>query len=187
MDLEDEYAIAQSLQAYNSWLSRFFVAVLKTKNPEIVEIEYFEGTDRLKRIIPRSYYNTKMTYLKNEIKCTAEGRPVRLFEWYFELNTERRTADQVKMWVTEADRKAHPRDLNIFGGLPYDARYDKENKKEIKQFEDPFPKQMKVEMGSSQRTLAAGEPDWRAESGLRFILWHTRNILCGGESPEASQ
>ena len=55
LDLEDEYAIAQSLQAYNSWLSRFFVAVLKTKNPEIVEIEYFESTDRLKRIIQCGY------------------------------------------------------------------------------------------------------------------------------------
>ena len=87
------------------------------------------------------------------------------------------------MWVTEADRKAHPRDLNIFGGLPYDARYDNEIKHEMKPFEDPFPNQMKVAMGRSQRTLAAGEPDWRAESGLRFILWHTRNILCGGESP----
>ena len=40
MHLADECSITQSLDTYNHWLSRFFVAVLKQKKPQVVEIIY---------------------------------------------------------------------------------------------------------------------------------------------------
>ena len=37
LHLEDEYAIAQSLETYNVWLSRLFVAILRGRKPVAVE------------------------------------------------------------------------------------------------------------------------------------------------------
>ena len=39
------------------------------------------------------------------------------------------------MWTSQEDAAAHPRDLNLFGGLRYDERFHNE-KHEKKPFED---------------------------------------------------
>lgn len=167
LHLQDERAIVHSLDVYNAWLSRFFVCILKQKKPEVVEIEYFEKTDRIKGFIPRSYDDTKKPYLFMEIYTNDSDKPTKLFDWFLDRNPARRRADKIKMWVTEQDRMEHPNDLNIFGGLPYDARFFDEGVPQRFAFVLPFP--------------GGKEADWRSQEGLHFILWHIYYILCGGD------
>ena len=178
--LDDDCAIVQSLDTYNRWLSRFFVAVLKHRKPEVVEIIYYPGTDRIQRVIPRSYADTKTIYLNMDIVTEADAKPTKLFEWFLERNVGRRTAHRVQMWVRDEDIRANPHDLNLYGGLPYDDRFEKECDAATKTpFEHPFPEPFVDARHDAAR--AKRETDWRDEEGLRFILWHLQFILCGGD------
>ena len=180
LHLEDEHAIAQSLETYNKWLSRFFVAILKGRKSEAVELFYWPGTDRIKDFQKRTYKSTMEIYVDMPIHTTAEGKVIDLLEWYLLKNPKRRTADGVEMCVTEEEVAAHPRHLNIFGGLPFDERFSREADKDQKPFEDPFPAAFEDARGCTKER--SHEPDWRELSGLRFILWHVRFILCGGDT-----
>ena len=101
-------------------------------------------------------------------------------ERYLLKNPKRRTADGVEMCVTDEEVAAHPRHLNIFGGLPFDERFSREADKDRKPFEDPFPAPFEDARGCTKER--SHEPDWRELSGLRSILWHVRFILCGGDT-----
>ena len=178
--LDDDCAIVQSLDTYNRWLSRFFVAVLKHRKPEVVEIIYYPGTDRIQRVIPRSHADTKAIYLNMDILTATDAKPTKLFEWFLERNVERRTAHRVQMWVRDEDIRANPQDLNLYGGLPYDDRFEKECDASTKtQFKHPFPEPFVDARNDAARRKR--ETDWRDEEGLRFILWHLQFILCGGD------
>ena len=45
--------------------------MLKQKKPQVVEIEYYPGTERIMKVIPRSYDDTKKTYLDMGILTSA--------------------------------------------------------------------------------------------------------------------
>ena len=181
MHLLDDRSIEQSLDTYNRWLSRFFVAVLKQKKPQVVEIIYYAGSDRIQQVIPRSYEDTKKIYLNMDIVIsTGQERPTKLFEWFLERNVRRRTAARVQMWVRDEDIRAHPQDLNLYGGLPYDDRLEREGGSAQKvPLEHPFPETFVDARDAPTRRKR--EPDWRELEGLRFILWHLQFILCGGD------
>ena len=100
---------------------------------------YWAGTDRIKDFQKRTYKSTMEIYVDMPIHTTAEGKVIDLLEWYLLKNPQRRTADGVEMCVTEEEVAAHPRHLNIFGGLPFDVRFSREADKDRKPFEDPFP------------------------------------------------
>jgi len=186
LDLDDDYSIAQSLEVYNAWLSRFFVSILKVKRPEIVEIVYYPGSDIIKRHISRTPDDTKRMYTRMEIITEREGKPVKLLEWYLEYNASRRTADRIQMWTALADEQANPDDLNLYGGLPYDARFRRElcgSEPPRVAFEDPFPAPfLDFEGVSPERREEASEPSWRDQEGLNFIFWHIRYILCHNDT-----
>ena len=73
-------------------------------------------------MILRSPKQTIDNYLDMEIQINTEKR-MKLLAWYLKTNSERRTADRVQMWTSEEDAAAHPRDLNLFGGVKYDERF----------------------------------------------------------------
>ena len=181
MHLLDDRTIEQSLDTYNRWLSRFFVAVLKQKKPQVVEIIYHESSDWIQQVIPRSYEDTKKIYLNMDIFISTEQeRPTKLFEWFLERNIKRRTAARVQMWVRDEDIRAHPQDLNLYGGLPYDDRLEREcGSAQKTPLEHPFHEPFVDARDAPTRRKR--EPDWRDLEGLRFILWHLQYILCGGD------
>ena len=129
----------------------------------IAEISYHPGTERTSSLILRSPKQTIGNYLDMDIKINTK-KTMCLLAWYLKTNPARRTADRVQMWTSEEDAAAHPRDLNLFGGLKYDERFHNE-KHEKKPFVDPFPT----------------ETTWRDANGLEFILWHIKFILCNAD------
>ena len=122
-------AIEASLAEYNRWLGRFFVCVIKEKNPMVAQICYYEGTDRIQEVICRSHEDTKTTFLEMRVAVGASNDPKKppvtnpLLAWYLRLNVRRRTAAHVNMWTSPDDIAKHPEDLNTFGGLEFDGRY----------------------------------------------------------------
>ena len=108
-------------------------------------------------------------YLKMEIKL-GSSKTTSLLAWYLELNPERRTADQLQMWTSPEDAAAHPRDLNIFGGLHFDERHFQEGGGKTP-FRDPFPRSPSMFKGVG----------WRETDGLQFVLWHIKFVLCNSD------
>ena len=76
LGMEAEEAIAASLLEYNKWLRRFFVAIVKEKDPMIADISYHPGTERTKSLILRSPKQTIGNYLDMEIKINDDVRSV---------------------------------------------------------------------------------------------------------------
>ena len=93
-ELNADEHITESLGEYSRWMRRFFVAVVKEKDPIIAELAYIPGTDRISKIICRSPERTMRNYLKMEIQI-GKNKTTGLLAWYLELNPERRTADQL--------------------------------------------------------------------------------------------
>ena len=131
-----------------------------------MELFYWPGTDRIKDFQKRSYKSTMEIYVDIPIHTTAEGKVIDLLEWYLLKNPQRRTADGVEMCVTEEEVAAHPRHLNIFGGLPFDERFSREADKDRKPFEDPFPAPFEDARGCTKER--SHEPDWRELSGRQL-------------------
>ena len=78
------------------------------------------------------------------------------------------------MWPSRADEAANPRDLNIFGGLPFDERFEKERETERKR--GPFLDEFACHAPMFKPR------DWRGLEGLDLIFWHMRFVLCNGEA-----
>ena len=169
----DDDTLKASLDAYAQWLRRFFVAIVKKKTPIIAELEYIPGTDNIKEIICRSPRDTLLTYPDMSIYTSSneKAKPIGLLTWYLKQYPDRKTADQLQMWPNPQDAKAHPKDLNIFGGLPFDKRYEQEEPLTKTPFHDPFPTAPPI---FPRKT-------WRDVEGLNFILWHMRNILANAD------
>ena len=186
-------AIEASLAEYNRWLGRFFVCVVKEKNPMVAQVFYYSGTDRIQEVICRSHEDTKATFLEMRVVVEASNDPKKppatspLLAWYLRLNIRRRTAEHVNMWTSPDDIANHPEDLNTFGGLGFDGRYASEPATERVPFRDPFPRGPLPRMVSglkpvdAQVPVASPDAEWRGLEGLRFLLWHLKYILCGGD------
>ena len=188
-DTYDEYK--ESLDAFLQWCQRHFVCMTKMDNDVVVEIEYKPGTEQLHRHIMRTVPKTKSTHpgmlivtkvLKiqrqdrdGKVVMDENGKPLfaykpdnytPLLDWYLS-NDQRREADRVGVYFTDRTARMHPRDLNVFAGLPFDDRYASECKElESKPFKDPFD----------------SEPDWHELEGLDFLLWHLKYNLHDGDS-----
>ncbi|MBP59914.1 MAG: hypothetical protein CMJ62_00185 [Planctomycetaceae bacterium] len=169
--LNTDENIAVSLEEYDRWLRRFFVAVVKEKDPIIAELAFIPGTDRISKIICRSPERTMRNYLKMDIQI-GKNKNTGLLAWYLELNPERRTADQLQMWTSPEDAAAHPRDLNIFGGLRFDERHFQEGGAKIP-FLDPFP---------ARPPIFNKYEGWKETGGLQFVLWHIKHVLCNSDA-----
>jgi len=170
MGMTSEEDIAASLLEYNTWLGRFFVAIVKEKDPMIAELSYKPGTGRTSSLILRSPKQTLGNYLDMDIQINTK-KTMGLLAWYLKTNPARRTADRVQMWTSEEDAAAHPRDLNLFGGLKYDERFHKDQHEKT-QFVDPFPR----------RPPLFPDANWRDAQGLDFILWHLKFVLCNADA-----
>ena len=91
------------------------------------------------------------------------------------------------MWTSPDDIANHPEDLNTFGGLNFDGRYAGEALTGKVPFCDPFPRgplpRMLARLKPVDKQVPVSSPDaeWRSLEGLRFLLWHLKYILCGGE------
>ena len=102
------------------------MALVKKKTPVIAEIIYQPNTDRIQNVICRTPTETRENYADMLIAPCAK-KTVNLLKWYLK-HPDRRTADTLQMWPSQQDALDNPKDLNIFGGLPFDERYENETK-----------------------------------------------------------
>ena len=85
LGMEAEEDMAASLMEYNKWLRRFFVAIVKEKDPMIAELSYHPGTERTSSLILRSPKHTIDNYLDMEIQINTEKK-MKLLAWYLKPN-----------------------------------------------------------------------------------------------------
>lgn len=175
-------AIEASLADYDTWLGRFFVCVVKERNPMVAQVLYYAGTNRIQEVICRSHEDTTAAFLEMRVVVEASSGPKKppvtspLLALYFRLNIRRRTAEHVNMWMSLDDIENHPEDLNTFGGLGFDGRYASEPATERVPFRDPFPRGPFPRMVSGLKPVDAQVPitspdsEWRGLQGLRFLL-----------------
>ena len=181
-----------SLRQYQRWLSRFFVSITDESSAMAVQIFYFPGTERIQKTVCRSPKETGRTFPAMMIAVARYPNGDYVFkpllEWYFTGNL-RRTAHRINMWTTPEDIAAHPRDLNVFGGLRFDARLEAEGVAERVVFSDPFPAGLlprsarglqQQELSGAQRFVAPNA-EWRRLEGLDFLLWHIKYVLCNAD------
>ena len=87
--------VDRSLVEYNSWLGRFFVAIIEEMHPVIAQVFYVPGTDRIDNVVcSRTSKDTRQIFLDMDIvtrmpvgKKGAQSLP--LLDWYLRQNPER--------------------------------------------------------------------------------------------------
>ena len=193
--LTSQAEVDQSLGEYNSWLGRFFVAIIDEINPLIAQVFYSPGTDRVDNVVCRTPKDTRLIFLDMDIVTRVPvgrkgGQSCPLLEWYLRYNPRRHTKEHVNMWTSPEDIEAHPNDLNIFGGLDFDERFRDDPDKPLRApFRDPLPTSGLLPRcaaglkGAAQTSVLGADAEWRTLEGLPFIIWHVKYILCGGHEP----
>ena len=193
-EFTEQEDIDRSLAEYNRWLSRFFVCIVGDKNPMVVQVFYYPDSDRVQNVICRNPDDTKNTFLEMKINVEASTNPHKppstapLLHWYLRLNNARRTAAHVNMWTSPEDIEKHPEDLNVFGGLEFDSRFARDNPSpRTEPLKDPFPvgplprAAAGLKPTHTQPSLTDSDAEWRSLEGLKFILYHLKFVLCGGD------
>jgi hypothetical protein len=186
--------IDRSLAEYNRWLSRFFVGIIEETNPMVAQVFYYPDSDRVQTVICRNPDDTKCTFLEMKIVVEASASPQKppstapLLTWYLRLNKARRTAAHVNMWCAPEDIAKHADDLNVFGGLEFDSRFARDNPSvRTEPLEDPFPVGALPRAAAGLKpthfrpSLTSSDAEWRFLEGLKFILYHLKFVLCGGD------
>ena len=183
--LTTQEEIDESLAAYTAWLRRFFVSITDEINPMVAQVYYSGNTDCVKRVVCRTPLGTRQNFLDMDI-ITEPPRSLRkgpvtipLIIWYLQKNKGKRTAEHVEMWTDPKDILAHPNDLNIFGGLEFDDRYQHDSERHSVRFCDPFPA-LPSDNETCGQSVLGPDAAWRSLEGVGFILWHLKFILCGG-------
>ena len=180
-----------TLTALAHQLSRYFVCMTKMETDAVVELEYAPGGDRISKHIIRTSAKTTQTHpgmiIVTQVERTEatdiEGKPIldragkptfvytpkkyeSLLAWYIR-DERRREKHRISVYFTAAEARKHPNDLNVFGGLPFDERFENDElEQERRAFVDPFDE----------------EPDWTALEGLDFLMWHMKYNLHDGDS-----
>ena len=122
--------INMSLAQYNVWLRRFFVCVTDEINPMVAQVFFYPHSDRVQNVVCRTPMHTRQNFLDMDIiteprSCfKKEAKTVPLLIWYLQKNPDRRCAEHVEMWTSPEDVANHPNDLNIFGGLEFDEKFN---------------------------------------------------------------
>ena len=151
-----------------AWLQRHFACITGQKSDIVVELKYTPSTNRIATAIVRSSSETLRVHRGIYRPPTGKqktGTP--LLEWYL-ANLQRREHHAIGMYTTPAMAAAHPHNLNTFGGLPFDVRFEEEG---LRKGSGP-----RFEVAASEE-----EPAWRELDDFDFILWHLRYNLCGGD------
>ena len=60
-----------------------------------------------------------------------------LLAWYIR-DERRREKHRIGVYFTQAEERKHPNDLNVFGGTPFDERFENDPPQERTAFADPF-------------------------------------------------
>jgi hypothetical protein len=174
--LASQDEIDQSLDEYNRWLSRFFVSIVDEVNLLVAQVYYFPNSDRVQKVVCRTPQDTIKNYADMDIFTIyggqKRGQTYPLLVWYLRKNLRRHTKEHVEMWTSPEDIANHPNDLNIFGGLMFDERFNEERHKPTPApFADPFPRGALPRAAAGlkcadQTSILAPDADWRRLEGL---------------------
>ena len=140
------------------WCSRYFVCMTQMSDDIVVELQY-KNSNEIKGHVARTSTKTCNTHPG----MLVQDEQISLLRWYMQTE-HRREAERIGVYFTKAIAAQHPRDLNVFAGLPFDKAYESEDHERVP-FKDPFDK----------------EPDWKQLDGVDFILWHMKYNLHGGD------
>lgn len=155
---EDVDLFKHDVQLLKEWCSRFFVCMTQMSDDIVVELQYKKNSNEIKSHVARTSTKTCNTHPGMFL---GDGPP--LLRWYVQEQS-RREAERIGVYFTKALAAQHPRDLNVFAGLPFDKAYESEEHERVP-FGDPFDK----------------EPDWKQLEGVEFMMWHMKYNLHGGD------